>query len=52
MRHIKLNVGSFVGHIRPFVVYAVADSNETMDIANRGFSLSYSQNTCPVVLNF
>lgn len=48
----ELKQGSFVGHIRPFVVYVVGDSNETMDIGNRGFSLAYSQNTCPVVLKF
>ncbi|TDG53067.1 hypothetical protein AWZ03_000610 [Drosophila navojoa] len=34
---------------KPFVVYAVTDSNEELDISNRGFYLSYSQNPCPVL---
>ncbi|KAG4074579.1 hypothetical protein HA402_004450 [Bradysia odoriphaga] len=36
------------GNASPFVVYVVTDGNEQMDIGNRGFSLSYSQNECPV----
>jgi hypothetical protein len=32
----------------PFVLYSVTDANENLDISNRGFYLTYSQNTCPV----
>ncbi|KAJ6642074.1 hypothetical protein Bhyg_07020 [Pseudolycoriella hygida] len=28
----------------------ITDGNEQMDIGNRGFSLSYSQNECPVII--
>lgn len=38
-----------VGNVLPFVVYAITDSNEQLDIGNRGFALSYSQNECPVI---
>lgn len=38
-----------LGNVLPFVVYAITDSAETLDIGNRGFALAYSQNTCPVI---
>lgn len=37
------------GNIKPFVLYAVTDANEALDIGNRGFALAYAQNVCPVV---
>lgn len=39
----------FPGNVLPFVVYAITDGDETLDIGNRGFALSYSQNVCPVI---
>ena len=33
---------------KPFVIYAVTDANENLDISNRGFYLTYSQIACPV----
>lgn len=36
------------GAVKPFVLFVVTDANENLDIANRGFSLDYSQNQCPV----
>lgn len=39
----------FLGNVQPFVLYAVTDANETLDIGNRGFALAYAQNPCPVV---
>lgn len=37
------------GNVKPFVLYAVTDANEALDIGNRGFALAYAQNLCPVV---
>ncbi|XP_036336598.1 uncharacterized protein LOC118746796 [Rhagoletis pomonella] len=34
---------------KPFVLYTVTNANEDLDMSNRGFFLSYSQNACPVV---
>lgn len=44
-----LNLGSLSGNNQPFVVYSVTDASETLDIGNRGFALTYSQNPCPVL---
>lgn len=38
-----------LGSSAPFVIYTVTNADETMDIGNRGFSLSYTQNLCPVI---
>lgn len=40
---------AIVGNARPFIIYSVTDADEAMDIGNRGFALSYSQNLCPLV---
>lgn len=39
----------FAGNVKPFVLYAVTDQNEAVDIGNRGFALAYAQNLCPVI---
>ena len=44
-----LTVGFVVGNMKPFVLYVHTDGDEAMDIANRGFALSYSQSLCPVL---
>lgn len=36
------------GNVQPYVVYAITDGDEQLDIGNRGFALSYTQNPCPV----
>lgn len=38
-----------IGNVMPYVVYAITDSNENLDIGNRGFALAYTQNECPVI---
>ncbi|GAB0097031.1 uncharacterized protein DMENIID0001_126230 [Sergentomyia squamirostris] len=48
-RFCGLGFAPTTSDIKPFVVYVVQDNTEVMDIANRGFSLAYSQNQCPVV---
>ncbi|XP_055376739.1 uncharacterized protein LOC129608957 [Condylostylus longicornis] len=47
-RFCGLGLGDTTSNIKPFVLYVVTDSNEDYDISNRGFALSYSQNTCPI----
>ena len=47
-RFCGLGIDPTTSNIRPFVIYSVADANETPDIGNRGWSLSYVQNMCPV----
>lgn len=37
------------GNTLPYVLYVVTDGNENLDIGNRGFALSYTQNMCPVI---
>lgn len=49
MRFGILILGLLSGNTLPFVVYAVTDSTETLDIGNRGFALTYAQNNCPVI---
>ncbi|XP_017840026.2 uncharacterized protein LOC108597920 [Drosophila busckii] len=48
-RFCGLGLVTTTSSAKPFVVYAVTDSNEELDISNRGFYLSYSQNSCPVL---
>ncbi|XP_034483153.1 uncharacterized protein LOC117788479 [Drosophila innubila] len=48
-RFCGLGLVSTTSAAKPFVVYSVTDANEEMDISNRGFYLSYSQNACPVL---
>lgn len=43
------NLGSISGNVLPFVVYSVTDTDEALDIGNRGFALAYNQNACPVL---
>lgn len=38
------------GNAQPFVIYHITDDDETSDIGNRGFYLSYEQNMCTVPL--
>lgn len=47
-RFCGLGIDPTTSNTRPFVIYSVADGNETPDIGNRGWSLSYVQNMCPV----
>lgn len=47
-RFCGLGLDVTTSQARPFVVYSFTDGNETPDIGNRGWSLSYSQNQCPV----
>lgn len=48
-RHLIVEMNTIVtGNVLPYVVYAITDGNEALDIGNRGFALSYSQNACPV----
>ncbi|XP_059614664.1 uncharacterized protein LOC132260513 [Phlebotomus argentipes] len=49
-RFCGLGLAPTTSDIKPFVLYVVQDGNENMDIANRGFSLTYSQNQCAVTL--
>lgn len=48
-RFCGLGLVSTTSNVKPFVLYVVHDGNEDLDIANRGFHLSYSQNACPIV---
>lgn len=41
---------TFEGNVKPFVLYTVTNSDEAMDIGNRGFALTYTQNACPLVV--
>jgi hypothetical protein len=47
-RFCGLGLSSTTSNIRPFVIYSVTNADETPDIGNRGWSLTYSQNQCPV----
>lgn len=47
-RFCGLGLQSTTSNTRPFVIYSVTNGNETPDIGNRGWSLSYTQNMCPV----
>lgn len=40
------------GNVKPFVLYTVTDADEAMDIGNRGFALAYTQNACPLVIQW
>ncbi|KAH8364232.1 hypothetical protein KR084_004434 [Drosophila pseudotakahashii] len=48
-RFCGLGLVSTTTAAKPFVVYTVTDGNEDMDISNRGFYLTYSQNACPIL---
>lgn len=48
-RFCGLGLNPTTSNIQPYVVYAVTDANESLDIGNRGFALAYSQNQCPVL---
>ncbi|KAH8257033.1 hypothetical protein KR038_001735 [Drosophila bunnanda] len=48
-RFCGLGLVSTTTAAKPFVVYTVTDGNEDLDISNRGFYLSYSQNACPIL---
>lgn len=48
-RFCGLGLVSTTSTIKPFVLYVVHDGNEEFDIGNRGFHLSYSQNSCSIV---
>lgn len=47
-RFCGLGLADTTSVARPFVIYSVTDGNETPDIGNRGWSLTYTQNQCPV----
>ncbi|CAO1389576.1 unnamed protein product [Diamesa hyperborea] len=47
-RFCGLGIADTTSSVKPFVLYSVTNANETPDIGNRGFWLTYSQNMCPV----
>lgn len=47
-RFCGLGIDATTSFARPFVIYTVTNGNETPDIGNRGWYLTYSQNQCPV----
>jgi hypothetical protein len=47
-RFCGLGIAATESFTRPFVIYSYTDANETPDIGNRGWSLTYTQNMCPV----
>ena len=47
-RFCGLGIADTTSAVKPFVLYSVTNGNETPDIGNRGFWLTYSQNMCPV----
>lgn len=47
-RFCGLGIQNTTSNARPFVIYSHTDANETPDIGNRGWSLTYTQNMCPV----
>lgn len=48
-RFCGLGMMPVISFISPFVLYVVTDGNEDEDISNRGFSLEYEQNDCPII---
>lgn len=50
-RFCGLGLADTTSFTKPFVLYVVTDGNESQDIGNRGFKLSYLQNSCPVTQN-
>ncbi|XP_037936135.1 uncharacterized protein LOC119670086 [Teleopsis dalmanni] len=48
-RFCGLGLVETTSNTKPFVLYVVTDANENLDISNRGFYLSYSQNACPII---
>lgn len=46
---IMISFSFYKGSALPYVIYAITDSDENMDIGNRGFALAYTQNQCPVL---
>lgn len=48
-RFCGLGLVSTTSTVKPFVLYVVHNGNEDFDIGNRGFHLSYLQNSCPIV---
>lgn len=48
-RFCGLGIAATTSNALPYVIYTVTDGNETPDIGNRGWFLSYSQNQCPLV---
>lgn len=47
-RFCGLGFQNTTSNVFPFVIYTRTDGNETPDIGNRGWSLTYTQNMCPV----
>lgn len=47
-RFCGLGIDATTSSARPFVIYSVSNGNETPDIGNRGWYLTYTQNMCPV----
>lgn len=47
-RYCGLGIADTTSASRPFVIYTVTNANETPDIGNRGWYLTYSQNMCPI----
>lgn len=47
-----INFLAFAGNVKPFVLYTVTNGDEAMDIGNRGFALAYTQNACPLVVQW
>lgn len=47
-RFCGLGLNPTTSSVLPYVIYAITDGDENLDIGNRGFALAYSQNQCPV----
>ncbi|XP_062543488.1 uncharacterized protein LOC134210998 [Armigeres subalbatus] len=47
-RFCGLGIATTTSLSTPFVLYYITDANDSGDVANRGFSFIYSQNTCPI----
>lgn len=47
-RFCGLGIDVTTSNARPFVIYTSTNGNETPDIGNRGWFLTYTQNMCPV----
>lgn len=47
-RFCGLGFRNTTSNVFPFVIYSHTDGNETPDIGNRGWALTYTQNMCPV----
>lgn len=47
-RYCGLGWQNITSNVKPFVIYSFTNQNETPDVGNRGWSLTYTQNMCPI----